>query len=195
MRVTLGVDGGDPSAYGPEARVAWAAKFDAAALQDNHAPVEPVSPQEIMRREQHGLPGNPPTPSDYKPLYGQFLADKGTEHLARFDAEVREWAAHVGLEANLARLLLNAWSSWGRVYAKWSPETGRAGSDQNEQTLLQRAGSAEALAAMREAAKAVLRPGQNKLSAAIADSLLLTDPWILTSLGNHSRAVKSYGRK
>jgi hypothetical protein len=189
-------DGGDPSAYGPEARTAWAAKFDQAALQDNHAPVEPVSPQEIMRREQHGLPGNTPTPADYKPLYGQFLADKGTEHLARFDAEVRQWAAHVGLEANLGKAMIERMVELAPKLRVMEPEGRTRWIDQNEQTLLQRAGSAEALAAMREAAKAVLRPGENKLSAAIADSFLLSDPWILLSLANHSRAVASYyGRK
>jgi hypothetical protein len=185
-------DGGDPAAYTPEARIAWAAKFDAAALQDNHTPVEPTSPQEIMRREQHGLPGNTPQPSDYKPLYGQFLADKGTEHLARFDAEVREWAAHVGLESNLGKAMIERMVELGPKLRDMPPEERQQWQDQNEQTLLQRAGSAEALAAMRESAKAVLKPGENALSAAIADSFLLSDPWILLSLANHSRAVASY---
>jgi hypothetical protein len=162
-------NGGDQAAYSPEARTAWAAKFDAAALQDNHAPVEPLSPQEIMRREQHGLPGNPPTPSDYKPLYGQFLADKGTEHLARFDAEVREWAAHVGFESNLGKAMIERMIELGPRLRDMEPEDRTRLIAQNEQILLQRAGSAEALAAMREAAKAVLRPGENKLSAAIAE--------------------------
>ena len=188
-------DGGDPAAYTPEVRTAWAAKFDTAALQDNHTPVEPVSPQEIMRREQHGLPGNTPTPSDYKPLYGQFLADKGVEHLGRFHAEVTEWAAHVGLEANLGKAMIERMVELGPKLRNMEPEERTRWTDQQEQFLLQRAGGAEALAAMRESAKAVLRPGENKLSAAIADSLLLTDPWILTSLWNHGRAVASYGRK
>ena len=60
---------------------------------------------------------------------------------------------------------------------------------------MQRAGSAEALAAMREAAKAVLRPGENKLSAAIAEFFPRATRGYSFSLANHSRAVESYGRK
>ena len=51
--------GGDLSEFGPEARTAWAAKVDSAALADNLAPLEPPSAEKVQARAEYMLPFNP----------------------------------------------------------------------------------------------------------------------------------------
>ena len=123
--VTLRWNGGDQSAYTPEARTAWAAKFDAAALQDNHAPGRAVVAAGDHAPRATRSARQPADPERLQAALWSVLADKGTEHLARFDAEVREWAAHVGFENNLGKAMIERMIELGPRLRDMSPKIER----------------------------------------------------------------------
>ncbi len=191
--------GGDLSKYGPEQRAAWAAKFDAAALSDNLAPMEPPTAEMVQARQEYMLPSNP-TPADYKPSYGDFAKDKTTEHLGQFNTEMTQWAAAVGFAPEIGTAVIERLVEVAPRLAGMSPEQRAEWVDQQDQIMLQRVGSPQALAELKEQAKKALGIAKgNKFSEAAAKAEALNDPWLLTTLANHARAVAGfsakYGRK
>ena len=146
---------GDLSKYGPEQRAAWAAKFDAAALNDNLAPMEPPSAEMVQARQEFMLPSNP-TPADYKPSYGDFAKDKTTEHLGQFNTEMTRWAAAVGFSPEIGTAVIERLVEVAPRLAVMTPEQRAEWVDQQDQIMLQRVGSPQALAELKEQAKKAL---------------------------------------
>jgi len=96
-----------------------------------------------------------PKAEDYNPFYGDFLKDEGTARLSAFNAEVTGWAAEMHLEPALAQPSLSAWSSsvpsWRQCRLRHERFGGPAG-----EVVLQKVGTEEALAELKQRAKAVL---------------------------------------
>ena len=187
--------GRDLSEFSPEARAAWAAKFDAAALNDNLAPMEPPSAEMVQARQEFMLPFNP-TPADYKPSYGDFAKDKTTEHLGQFNTEMTRWAAAVGFSPEIGTAVIERLVEVAPRLAAMTPEQPAEWVDQQDQIMLQRVGSPQALAELKEQAKKALAIAKgNRFSEAAAKAEALNDPWLLMTLANHARAVAGFSAK
>jgi hypothetical protein len=188
-------DGRDMAAYSAEARAAWLAKFDAAALADRLTPVEAPSVDEVRHAQEHMLPAVDPRPADFNPSLGKLAQELPPERFANVLTETRQFAADMNFLPELGVAVIDRVAELGPQLKAMTPEARAGWIDKQEQIALRLAGSEEALAEMKERAKTVLTASKNKLAGIIASDPILADPWLLTTLVNHSRALELWAAK
>lgn len=184
-----------PDAQMTSARATWIAAghdakaFDEAIKADGYAPIEAPAPELVAHYKEHGLPLEP-KPASYSPAFDEgFAADKTPEHLAKFNAEMTDWAAGMGFSAPTGNAVIEHLTKVAPQVSRMSAEEQATWKGEQERLALRVVGTEEALAAHRERARAALGMVKGELGQALAKSPVLDDFFLTLTLSNHAERL------
>jgi hypothetical protein len=183
----------DPASFTDEARQVWLAKFDKAAQEDGLMPVAPPAADVVQAHANFGLPIDV-KPSDYRPVYNpDFAASLPAARLVLLNTELTTWAAETGFQAAAGTAVIELLSELGPRLIAMDQDQRAAWQDSQERLALQTLKTPEAVAKLKEQAKAALGIAKgNPFSKAVLSSLHLSDFRLLLALAAHGQKVEGF---